>query len=52
MIRVFEKSSPDFQRRLDALCNRSSELGADVEAAGAQDDRQGARRGATPPSGR
>jgi histidinol dehydrogenase len=33
MIRVFEKSSPDFQRRLDALCNRSSELGADVEAA-------------------
>ena len=33
MIRVFEKSSPDFQRRLDALCNRSSELGADIEAA-------------------
>ena len=33
MIRVFEKSSPDFQRRLDALCNRSSELGTDVEAA-------------------
>jgi histidinol dehydrogenase len=33
MIRVFEKASPDFQRRLDALCNRSSELSADVEAA-------------------
>ena len=33
MIRVFEKSSPDFQRRLDALCNRSSELGTDIEAA-------------------
>ena len=33
MIRVFEKSNPDFQRRLDALCNRSSELSADIEAA-------------------
>ena len=33
MIRVFDKSSPDFQRRLDALCNRSSELGTDIEAA-------------------
>ena len=33
MIRVFEKSSPDFQRRLDALCNRSTELSADIEAA-------------------
>ena len=33
MIRVFEKSSPDFQRRLDALCNRSSELGTDIEVA-------------------
>jgi hypothetical protein len=33
MIRVFEKSSPDFQRRLDALCNRSSELTADIETA-------------------
>jgi len=33
MIRVLEKSSPDFQRRLDALCNRSSELGTDIEAA-------------------
>jgi histidinol dehydrogenase len=33
MIRVFEKSSPEFQRRLDALCNRSSELGTDIEAA-------------------
>jgi histidinol dehydrogenase len=33
MIRVFEKSSPDFQRKLDALCNRSSELTADIEAA-------------------
>src|SRR3954462_11306403 len=32
MIRVFEKSSPDFQRRLDALCNRSSEQSADIEA--------------------
>ena len=32
MIRVFEKTSPDFQRRLDALCNRSSELSADIEA--------------------
>ena len=33
MIRVFDKSSPDFQRRLDALCNRQSELSADIEAA-------------------
>jgi histidinol dehydrogenase len=33
MIRVLEKSNPDFQRKLDVLCNRSSELGADVEAA-------------------
>ena len=33
MIRVFEKSSPDFQRRLDALCNRSSELTPDIETA-------------------
>ena len=33
MIRVFEKSNPDFQRKLDALCNRSSELTADVETA-------------------
>jgi histidinol dehydrogenase len=33
MIRIFDKNSPDFQRRLDVLCNRSSELGADVEAA-------------------
>jgi histidinol dehydrogenase len=33
MIRVFEKSSPDFQRKLDALCNRSSELTTDIEAA-------------------
>ncbi len=33
MIQVFEKSSPDFQRKLDALCNRSSELSTDIEAA-------------------
>jgi histidinol dehydrogenase len=33
MIRIFESSSPDFQRRLDTLCNRSSGLGAEVEAA-------------------
>jgi len=33
MIQVFEKSSPDFQRKLDALCNRSSELSPDIEAA-------------------
>jgi histidinol dehydrogenase len=33
MIRIFEKNSPDFQRRLDALCNRSSELGEEIEAA-------------------
>jgi len=33
MIRVFENTSPDFQRRLDALCNRSSELSADIETA-------------------
>jgi histidinol dehydrogenase len=33
MIRVFEKSNPDFQRKLDALCNRSSEMTADVETA-------------------
>jgi len=33
MIRVFDKSSPDFQRRLDALCNRQSELSADIETA-------------------
>jgi histidinol dehydrogenase len=33
MIRIIEKTSPDFQRRLDALCNRSSELSSDVEAA-------------------
>jgi histidinol dehydrogenase len=33
MIRVFDKGSPDFQRRLDALCNRSSELSPDIEAA-------------------
>jgi histidinol dehydrogenase len=33
MIRVFEKSSPDFQRRLDSLCNRNSEQSADIEAA-------------------
>ena len=33
MIRVFEKSNPDFQRKLDVLCNRSSELTADVETA-------------------
>ena len=45
MIRVFEKSSPDFQRRLDALCNRSSELAHGHRSGGAQDDRQGARRG-------
>jgi histidinol dehydrogenase len=33
MIPVFEKSNPDFQRKLDVLCNRSSELTADVETA-------------------
>ena len=33
MIRVLEKSSPDFQRRLDSLCNRSSEASAEIEAA-------------------
>src|SRR3954454_15834189 len=33
MIRVFERSNPDFQRKLDALCNRSSEMAADVETA-------------------
>jgi len=33
MIQVFEKTSPDFQRKLDALCNRSSELSTDIEAA-------------------
>jgi histidinol dehydrogenase len=33
MISVLEKSNPDFQRKLDALCNRSSELGADIETA-------------------
>ena len=33
MIRVFEKGNPDFQRKLDALCNRSSELTTDIEAA-------------------
>jgi histidinol dehydrogenase len=33
MITVFEKSNPDFQRRFDALCNRSSELSTDIEAA-------------------
>ena len=33
MIQVFEKISPDFQRKLDALCNRSSELSTDIEAA-------------------
>jgi histidinol dehydrogenase len=33
MIRVFEKGNPDFQRKLDTLCNRSSELTADIEAA-------------------
>jgi histidinol dehydrogenase len=33
MIPVFQKGSPDFQRKLDALCNRSTELGAEVEAA-------------------
>ena len=32
MIQVFEKSSPHFQRKLDALCNRSSELSTDIEA--------------------
>ena len=32
MIQVFEKTSPDFQRKLDALCNRSSELSTDIEA--------------------
>ena len=36
MIRVFEKTSPDFQRRLDALCNRSSEQSADIEAGARQ----------------
>jgi histidinol dehydrogenase len=33
MIKVFEKSSPDFQRRLDALTNRSAEQSADIDAA-------------------
>ena len=33
MIQVFEKTGPDFQRKLDALCNRSSELSPDIEAA-------------------
>jgi len=33
MIQVFEKTGPDFQRKLDALCNRSSELSTDIEAA-------------------
>src|SRR5689334_23347518 len=33
MIPVFEKSNPEFQRKLDALCNRSSELTNDVETA-------------------
>src|SRR5262245_34815685 len=33
MIRIYEKSSPDFQRRLDALCNRSSEQSEQIEAA-------------------
>jgi histidinol dehydrogenase len=33
MIPVFEKSNPDFQRRLDSLCNRSSELSTDIESA-------------------
>ncbi|HEY7376938.1 MAG TPA: histidinol dehydrogenase [Polyangia bacterium] len=33
MIRIFDKNSPDFQRRLDSLCNRSSELGEEIEAA-------------------
>jgi histidinol dehydrogenase len=33
MIRIFDKSSPDFQRRLDSLCSRSSELGEEIEAA-------------------
>jgi histidinol dehydrogenase len=33
MIQVFEKGSPAYQQRLDALCNRSSGLSADVEAA-------------------
>jgi histidinol dehydrogenase len=32
-IRVLDKSSPDFQRRLDALCNRSSEMSAEIETA-------------------
>jgi len=32
MIQVFEKTGPDFQRKLDALCNRSSELSTDIEA--------------------
>jgi hypothetical protein len=45
MIRVFEKSNPDFQRKLDALCNRSSEMIGRRRDGGAKDDRQGAGRG-------
>ena len=33
MIRVFEKTSPDFQRRLDGLTNRNTELSEQIEAA-------------------
>jgi histidinol dehydrogenase len=33
MIRVFEKTSPEFQRRLDALTNRSAEQSAEIDAA-------------------
>ena len=51
MIRVFEKTSPDFQRRLDALCNRSSEQSADIEAEARQTIAK-VRAGATPPCGR
>jgi len=36
MIRIFDKGSPDFQRRLDTLCNRSGELSTDIEAAARQ----------------
>jgi histidinol dehydrogenase len=32
MIRIFDSGSPEFQRRLDALCNRSAEVGAAGEA--------------------
>jgi histidinol dehydrogenase len=33
MIRVFEKTSPEFQRRLDALTTRNTELSEQIEAA-------------------